>query len=723
MRRFLPHTLLFAVARLSKVPKKVLLSPLGVILLILPFFSSCDMGVKDPVLPTWTVPVNVPLAEETFKFSELVNDSTIVAQGADSMLFLSLEGSLESIEMSAADFNIASIDTTHSFQMGSLQIGSLDVLKSGPITLGSFFPDLANLVSGGQTIPFTMPDTTFEPAPTILDAGDFIGMRVVSGQMRIRFTNNLPFPIGPNAEHPQGLRISVFDSTGAQVVNLLIDQLVATGETVERASAIGGVGSPWIYAPFRTEYVLPIAQQTTFQLSSDVLNNAGVEVDVSLENLEVDEAIARMESQEVENHGGFALDDDIQLREAAIEAGFIRLDFNNQTSVNMTLDFTMPNIITAQGDAYSGSLNISENSSTTLQVPLAGMHISSPGNTGELMDSILIDYRTVTSASSNIIHLSSSDRIDIGIHIESIEFGSVSGYIQEKVFDIDPFEQSDLADYEGVPNNIALDFVDFALRLSNEFFIENMLVNLDIVGYHEENGVVTDSARMQIQQQSINPGLPGSPGITVITVPGDEAAVFLNILPTRIRTFGSILGSGELEVHQNSSVSGEYSFSTPLRFRIDGEANYTGDVTTLDDQDIGKEIRDAADDNFEEATLSLHLTNSTPLGGTIRLIVSGDAQHSDIYDDTYFNPSLEFIKEVTVTPAQADPNTGFVTASQNNEITLSLTRDEFRIFKNPPLNVGYELRLDGTDGVVSLRANDFVTVSGTARVQILIKDK
>ena len=178
--------------------------------------------------------------------------------------------------------------------------------------------------------------------------------------------------------------------------------------------------------------------------------------------------------------------------------------------------------------------------------------------------------------------------------------------------------------------------------------------------------------------------------------------------------------SGEVEIASRVRVSGQYAFSTPLRFRINGDAFIKGSVQQLNDEDIDSEIKDSKDESFEEAALSLRLINHTPLGGSIRLIVSTDPAHTDIYDTTYFNPALEFIKEVTVMPAPTDPVTGFVTEALENTIELSLNRQEFRLFKNPPVRIGYELHISGTNGDVTIRASDFVQISGLARVVVVV---
>ena len=696
-----------------------LFSPKWLMLAILLVFG-CDLSVKDPVLPTWSVELNVPIGNETFKLREIVNDSTIVVQGADSALFLSFDGDLESIEISAADFNAGAVDTTHSFELGNLKLNNLEALKSGQITLGSFFPELANLVSGGQTIPFSISDTTFDPAPSRLNSNDFVGFRVTDGQLRLRFTNTMPIPVGPNPSQPNGFEVSVTDSFGTELVTFLIDEVVTTGNTVERVAELNS--DIWIYAPLHLDFVLPIAEPTAFQLSSQTLNESGVELDVVLEQMEVDEAIARIEQQETTERGGFQLDDRASLSEAVIESGRIQLDFLNQTNVDMQLEYRMPNIITTSGLPYSGVMDVPQNGTALLDVPLNNMRLANPDNPGEYIDSIFTEYRIITDPTANIVHLRATDKVSIGVQIDSIIFQSMRGYLENQVFEIEPYEETDVMDYEDIPDNIRLENVNFMLKLSNEFYIEDMTFDLTIVGYHEKNGVVTDSARLELVNQQIEPGYPGNPGISYISVPGDVAADFLNVLPTRIRTYGQAVGNGAVEINQNSLITGNYSFSTPFRLRIEGDALYTGDVNELTDDDIDQDIRDASDENLEQAELSLNVLNGTPLSGSIRLVVSADPQHTDIYDSTYFNAALEFTKTIALSPATVNSTTGYVDTPQQSQVFLSLTQDEFRIFKNTPVNVGFELRLDDAGETVALRASDFVTVSGLAQVKVVIKD-
>ncbi|GAB4379534.1 MAG: hypothetical protein Kow0042_29020 [Calditrichia bacterium] len=682
-----------------------------------------NCSFEEPVLPQWFVEVNVPLAEETFVLGEeIVNDSTLCIQGADSLLFLKFDGSIDPMELSAYDFSVGEVETRQSFGLGSIQLDSLDILRTGPVSLGTIYPDLQNYIIPGFSVPFTIPDTTLMPPVSVLNTDEFVGLKVNSGQIRIRFTNNLPFPLGPNSSYPQGLQVTLLDSSDTQVIEIWMSQVLSPGEQYETSVPITQ-GNTWIFAPLKVQYVIPIAQSTTFNLNEDVLNNSGIEIDVSLEDLDLAEAIAQIDAQKFDEQLKFAPDYENRLRTAVIDKGKIRLSFVNHIPLDVSLQFTLPNFLVNGQKPYTDSLHISKYNATETEFLLDGMEISNAANPGAYLDSVEILYSITTHKSSQRIHITSNDSISVDIKIDSLRFSSFSGFIAADTFEIEPFEEDSLVDYKDLPNNFQATDVELNFELCNEVYIQNMLVDLYITGYHQtEGGIITDSATISIENQQITPGHPNDPGFSYLNLSGPDITQFLNILPTRICTFGRVKASGDVSINRKSQVSGNYKFSMPLRFRIEEDTFYEGDVEMIKEEDIDKELREAADENLEEASLRLKLVNGTTLGGSVALYVSADPNPENLYNKSSLNPEREFVKEITLTPAPADPQTGYVINPRENEIFLSLNRDEIRLFKNAPLWVGYKLKLNQTNNVVAIRASDFVKVSGIASVRINVKD-
>lgn len=72
--------------------------------------------------------------------------------------------------------------------------------------------------------------------------------------------------------------------------------------------------------------------------------------------------------------------------------------------------------------------------------------------------------------------------------------------------------------------------------------------------------------------------------------------------------------------------------------------------------------------------------------------------------------------------APTDPTSGFVTGFSLTEVNYTLNRREIRLFKNPPLVFGYQLRLSDTDGFVTVRYSDNLEMLGRGNFNVLIED-
>ena len=101
-------------------------------LIVLLIVISCSF--KEPVLPSWLLPVNIPLSQETFKLGkEFGQDSTISPQGQDSLLFISIGGDLDSTGLSSDHLSISSQQRTESVSLDSIELDSLNVIDTDTI--------------------------------------------------------------------------------------------------------------------------------------------------------------------------------------------------------------------------------------------------------------------------------------------------------------------------------------------------------------------------------------------------------------------------------------------------------------------------------------------------------------------------------------------------------------------------------------------------------------
>ncbi len=682
-------------------------------------FLLAGCSIQEPVLPTWQLMVQIPLSEKKIDIGkEIVNDSTIVVQGSDSLLAISFSGDVDGTQIQRKDLAIPPLDTSFSFTVDTIKLNNIQPIRTRSVNLRELFPQLEYMV--GQTV--TIPETTVVSVPLYVTAPEFKKIKVTKGILRLTVNNNLPFPLGPNSQTPEGFSLSVWnDSLNQVVTSVQIPEVMESGSSKQEWVNIGNGG--WIYSDFRLEYKVPIAQQTTFTVTNELLDTAGFYIELKLESLEVTEAVAKIEPQHLNHSFDVPVNGDQRIQEAVVDEGFVVLNLDNQTPLAAHVVTKFPNLETATSQIFQDSLIIAPFSTLSHKIDLSNIRFANGNLESAYIDRIQLQIQSRTEGTSGYVHISSNDGVNVQVSSDSIYFSSFTGYISPDTLNLAPIEQHHLADYGGLSDGVFLKNAVLTLTLFNEIYVENLFLNYRIRGYHkDDNGVVTDSADIVLLNQQINPGQPGNPGTTTIQLSGEQVTHFLNILPTDLRGFGKVNYGGTAQVIPGARVWGSYDFSTPLSIIVSNAAPIFADVQTLTDQDIDSDFQKAADDQIGEAALQLNVQNHTPLGGQIRLIVSADSNHTDIYDKNYFNPELEFEKIISLQPAPTDAN-GFVVQSESNTIQLNLTNKEIRLFKHTPLRIGYEIQIADTQGPVFLRANDFVTISGVASAAVWVGKK
>ena len=79
---------------------------------------------------------SIPLSEKAFNMGkELVNDSTIVSQGSDSLIFISFDGKVDPTKVNPSQFSVAPLDSQFSFTLDTLKLDALQTLRSSTVSL------------------------------------------------------------------------------------------------------------------------------------------------------------------------------------------------------------------------------------------------------------------------------------------------------------------------------------------------------------------------------------------------------------------------------------------------------------------------------------------------------------------------------------------------------------------------------------------------------------
>ena len=693
-------------------------------LIVLLIVISCSF--KEPVLPSWLLPVNIPLSQETFKLGkEFGQDSTISPQGQDSLLFISIGGDLDSTGLSSDHLSISSQQRTESVSLDSIELDSLNVIDTDTIKVADLL-DLTPLI--GQTV--TIPDTIIDVPDIVgLRSSDFRRIHVLKGLIRLKIKNTLPIPLGPN----MGFTVRNDTINTEQIAQVIIPDTIFPGQQGEGSDQIDNGGID-IYSPLGLKYQLQIAKETSFLVTQELLDTAGFWIELSLENIRADEATIKLGKQHFNDKISITYEDENRLRTAEIDSGTIQLHFTNYLPVGSNINYTIPDIRDGS-QPLTGSLTLPPAQDIEEGIDLKSKSIKNTENPGEFIDTIVVNISGTTIPTNSFVNITSSDSFSIEAQTSKIILKSFEGFFALDTLEVSEFSEDSIADYGDFSKGVFFQNAELELNITSQLSIENLFLDFDIVGYHSnEDGITTDSVSLSISRTVNSNGSPENPDNITFSVSGDTVTNFLNILPTSIKGTGRVTLEGEASISQNSEVRGRYLFSTPLRLQVSNLPPIEGTVTTFIEKEdntpyegatamLDEQVRDLGD-QLEEGNLELDIVNHTPLGVEVRMLVSSDLSRPDsaFYDST-LNDSLEFEKSKYVSAAAVNPATGFVSTQTTSTVTFNLTKEQIRILTEPPFKVGYEVKISDSQGVVALRSSDFVKALGLAKIIVKVEDK
>ncbi len=685
------------------------------LIIILPGLLLFRCSIDEPVLPTWTSSFRIPLAPEKVIFREdLANDSTIVTSG-DSLL-ISIDGDIDPETITSQDLMVEGQDSNTTFTLDTLRFDTLNAMSTGNVEITESLPFLGDSIGK----PVFIPQTVLSANPKTIQSTEFRKAKILNGDIQVKFYNSLPVTLGPNPLSPQGIEVHIYnDSTNTLISDITIPDTLSPGETGIGTAPIGGAGSTWVYSKLRLEYSLPIAKDTVFVVSQQLIDTSHYEIGVALLDLEITEVKGRIDPQVQKRDWTVNWNEKDKIINAQISNGTIDLFINNHIPLSGNVEVRFPDIITPGGQPYQDHITIQADGVSSHTIHLDGYTIKNSQAPGSVLDSMTVDLIITTDGTDEQVLVKATDEIEVTMLTSDIYFTAIEGYLARDTLSIDPFEEHDLVDYNGFGSGFEFKGAQLLLEFENNIHIDSLLLDFTVTGYHkDDNGLITDSAQIDVTEM-----LQSGNGTDRIVVDGPQVDNFLNILPTDIRGGGSVVYSGLASVSAGDEIMGTYSFSTPFKIKIVDPDPVELDPDTLYKDDIEQDIRDAAGDDIKAAVLRANIKNHSPLGGTVRLIVSADPNHQDIYDTTaYFNPELEFVKTIQMQKAPVDPATGFVNESQLSQVEFSLNTRNLEVFKNSPIRIGMLLLLDETNQYVVLRGSDFVEISGEFEITVLFKD-
>ena len=673
-------------------------------------FANCS--IQEPVLPSWIVPISIPIANDRFLFQDEITDGDLIVTSGDT-LCINIEGDFDPETITEDDLSISEKDTSISIMLGTISLDSIRTESANSIEMAEILPLLSFYI--GQSV--TVPETTVTSDPMTIEADEFCGAVIRECVIKICVYNDMPFVIGPNSYSPDGMEIEVYDSTGAFITEVTINHEIPPGgmSCVEKTIT---PGDSWVRVPLRLDYSIPVAKDTTFYMTQGILDNSSCRLAVTLLDLDIKEIIGKISSQTIMTSYGLPIGNGSRIIEGLISSGTIGIYFVNQIPVGTDLDITISDLTSSGNIGYNESHFVAPGGEASFGKNLSGYSILNSEFPGSPLDSLRVDIGVVTEESGGFVHLKDTDNIAVTIHMDEIRFSRLEGDLTEDSIEIGPFQENDIADYEGFSGSLIFENALLLITFHNDLNIENLDLNMQITGYHREmDGRISDSASVAINEAIVF-------GDNILSISDQQVVDLLNVYPTDIVTHGALIYSGYSAISAGSGISGGYYLSTPFEVEINGAEPVEFDPDTLSSDDIDETFRDAIEDNIQSAVLKARIKNHSPIGGEVLLFINRDPSCIQLYDTkSYSDNSLGFIKSITMDAASVNPVTGFAETAVVSEIEFSLTSEELSIFANPPVRTGFQLIMEETEGRIIIRGSDYIEFSGEIELEILIHDK
>lgn len=680
-------------------------------LLFMALLTACTLN--EPKLPAWDTQWSLQLPADDFNMSEVVDDSTLIADTTQSgipIISFTTSDTSEWQRIDKTDLALDELSESYSITVGTIELTDAEELQTDTVNVMDALP--AAILAAGDTLPPYSAFTTESEASE--EYTHYESVHIVSGNIWLTFHNEMFL----NIDAGMSIKIYNNDGSGTQIGEILFSTPIPSGTSVN--SELLNLADKTISNKIRLVYSIPIAGATEPTILTDEMKQGFYYSDMFMDKLIVDEARAIVPDQEFVYSDSLALpESDIQLRRAVVDKGGLVIRLNNNIAINAQVQITMPDLVKDGNPKVINTL-LSPGRQTVENVPLAGWELMNSAAPSSVIDNIRIEVASMIGSDGAIVPISASDSVTAEIEADSLYFSSFEGDISNLNFAIEPTESETIDFPSELEQGIRLPDLEMHMLFENEIDFPIDL-DLHIVGYRIENEQITDSVHIVlnevIQKNSVSPqtdivlnGSSTSPSIVDL----------LALLPTKIKFYGqaTIDGSGSIAANQGMRV--KYTISSPLTIHIPSAISYSVDPDTLTEEELDKDTRDMLTNDIREASAELTLTNGLPVGAELTLYLVLDP--ADFDSDTIADSSRKIVLRAAVEAGETDAS-GYVSQAVASTVNFHLSETQLQIFAQPPVFMKQEVVIPPTEGTVRFRQTDKVAVDAWVNVKYRINEE
>jgi len=683
---------------------KKIIKVLGILLILI--FAACTFN--EPVLPNWETFWELPLPEISYEMEEAIDNEYIFADTLNGIPILSL-AIIDTVEKEGIDRTELSIkpdSDTLSTTIQQIEISSPGKESTEAVSIHDL---LGSQVQPGSTITIP-PNTTITVPPQQVLFTNYNYVIVSTGKLVLEFHNQTLLNI------TGGMQIDLYDDSTNQFIGTSTFPPI-NAYTSEFANDSLDIGSRVISRRLRLESQVPL-QAGSYPVT--VADTSGyTQTDVCISNLIVDEAIANIPDQTANESGAKSVEDrDNHVIEAVVDEGQIRLNIENQLGVEASVTVTLPNFEQQPGVPFNKTEVIQESSNSTSTIDLANLQMYNFESPGSVIDSIHYEITVVTTPSSGLTHISNDDSVIVRFDADSIFFRRFEGIIDTVQVAIDTVKQEDIFDYGEFNGSVRLDELKLELTIFNEIGIPvDMIINIRGEHRNSDSGQLENYLELDPIPISIIPGASGFPSTTLVTLDGSNSRIvdLMYILPTDIIMSGNatIMGLGVVTIAD--SIWGEYEISSPFNVFVDSIPDYESEIEMI--EEIDDDIKDAFENQFQNATLQFDYENGLPISSEVVLFFATDSIDFFEIDSSDTN---QLVIDDLIINAGTKGMDGYISEPFIDQFTPNLTEEEVKIFSADTLYFGSKIIFPDVNTTMKFRSSDAFIGTGSVTFKVFM---
>lgn len=669
--------------------------------------QGCSLPSKpeSPKAPTWDVNFTLPLSDYTYKFSKL--ESSNLHADEEGIFHITYHAALEQISF-ATELELDPAEPiTFSQIIGEITINSPGSQEIPRVTLNEMTGGLYSEWQGTQVA--AIPSLTLPTIEKELPAfEDFDKAIIKQGTIEVTVKNNTIIYLGnpltvtiesrkPDIPFKKVVRLDIPIPPGgqqSQAIDIAGSALSNEMRVTVEGSSIGSNGQP---------VIIDLESYYT--------------VAVSISELQVLEAQAKIPQQNFQMSNASVLDEKIQVRGASIKSGGLTIDLNNRLPVDANVTVRIP-ALTQDGNQFERELYL--RADTPGQITFIDLNNYVIGDfTGQTTLTSLeynLSVSTIDTRYDNnpdpFATIAASDFVEASVALDALTFYRLKGnIIKGRLFEIPSTKQG--LGLGNLPKGQEKDWITFKdIELSVRTIGLDNPVTLDVlvVGErYDDNGYLEERSEAD----------------TTVVVSRESPDFFIeigdviSITPDSVEISGTATIRGPVDMTDEDYIEGTVEMDAPVTFRL---KHSIIEVGKLSEREIGEDMRKVFDNKeVKYVRLIGELENHNPLSGAVLILASPDStafsSPPEAEADTLLNlklPQPLFNADGTV----AEPGYG--------PISVELDTVKFEIFRNPLIYVKTEVVLDGTEtqenplGWVSLRSTDYIRVLTKAGIELKV---